>query len=117
MAVGLWARHQKPEGEHDWRLMPNAGLGCLCYFIVHALHDRVQGIGPVPVSGACILAGTPSRRRAVGAGCRHGGAVAILLLIAVYLQAQFALCPQARSLARILGGGNLLPSGMWSRPW
>jgi hypothetical protein len=79
------------------------GLG---YFIVHALHDRVQGNWPCYLYPAlCILAAdafAPSggwRRLSVLAM-----PVAVVMLIAVYLQAQFGLVPLKRDpLARILG--------------
>lgn len=107
MAAGLWRASKSLRGESDGRLMLAllvwVGLG---YFLVHALHDRVQGNWPCYLYPAlCILAAdafAPSgrwRRLSVLAM-----PVAVVMLIAVYLQAQFGLVPLKRDpLFRILG--------------
>jgi 4-amino-4-deoxy-L-arabinose transferase-like glycosyltransferase len=106
MAAGLW-RATRSAGQSDGRLMPAmlvwTGLG---YFLVHALHDRVQGNWPcflypaasILAADAFALSG-PWRRVSVLAA-----PLAMLMLLAVYLQAQFAVLPLKRDpLARILG--------------
>ena len=107
MAAGLWRATKSLGGEGDGRLMLAmlvwVGLG---YFVVHALHDRVQGNWPCFLFPAlCILAADGN---ALSGGWQRLSAwaapLAIALLIAVYLQAQFAFLPLKRDpLARILG--------------
>jgi len=107
MAAGLWRATKTVTGESDGRLMPAmlvwTGLG---YFLVHALHDRVQGNWPcflypaasILAADAFTLSGVWRRVSVLAAP------VAVVLLLAVYLQAQFAVVPLKRDpLARILG--------------
>jgi len=108
MAAGLW-RATKPvkNSEGGARLMLAmlvwVGLG---YFIAHSLHDRVQGNWP------CFLFPALSILAADGFG--QTGAwrkvsvlaapVALVFVLAVYLQAQYAVLPLKKDpLARLLG--------------
>ena len=105
MAAGLW-RASKP-GEGGGRPMLAAlvwvGLG---YFLLHALHDRVQGNWPCYLYPALsILAadafGREGNWRRISL---LAGPVAAILLAAVYLQAQFGLVPLKKDpVARLLG--------------
>jgi len=108
MAAGLWRATKLMRGEAGGGLLMLAilawvGLG---YFIAHSLHDRVQGNWPCFLYPAlCILAadgfGQTGVWRRVSA---LAAPTALLLLLAVYLQAQFAVLPWKKDpLARILG--------------
>ncbi|HWY66894.1 MAG TPA: glycosyltransferase family 39 protein [Rhizomicrobium sp.] len=108
MAAGLWrATKLAKSGDGEGRLMLAmlvwVGLG---YFFAHALHDRVQGNWP------CFLYPALSILAADGFGPADkfrrlpglAAALAMALVLAVYLQAQYGLVPLKRDpLARILG--------------
>jgi 4-amino-4-deoxy-L-arabinose transferase-like glycosyltransferase len=108
MAAGLWRATKLVKGEAGGGLLMLAilawvGLG---YFIAHSLHDRVQGNWPCFLYPAlCILAadgfGQTGVWRRVSA---LAAPTALVLLLAVYLQAQFAVLPWKKDpLARTLG--------------
>jgi 4-amino-4-deoxy-L-arabinose transferase-like glycosyltransferase len=108
MAAGLWrASTCLKSGEGGAPLMLAllvwVGLG---YFLAHSLHDRVQGNWP------CFLYPALSILAADGFGEKGvwrrvsvlAAPVALLLLLAVYLQALYAFLPLKKDpLARILG--------------
>jgi len=107
MAAGLWRATKSVRGDEDGLRMPAMLVWVgLAYFLVHALHDRVQGNWPCYLfPPLCILAADafapsgPWRLVSVLAA-----PLAVLVLILVYLQAQFAVLPLKRDpLARILG--------------
>jgi 4-amino-4-deoxy-L-arabinose transferase-like glycosyltransferase len=103
MAVGLWRATRLGSDRLMLALLVWVGLG---YFIAHSLHDRVQGNWP------CFL--YPALAILAADGFAEAGAwrkisamaapLAAVLLLAVCLQARFALVPLKRDpLARILG--------------
>jgi 4-amino-4-deoxy-L-arabinose transferase-like glycosyltransferase len=86
------------------------------YFLVHSLHDRVQGNWPCFLSPALALAAAEAWTRADWSGWtesvwrvsrRVAVPVATVLLMAVYAQALFGVIPLGRSdpLARLLAVG------------
>ena len=104
MAVGLW-RATKLDGQARLMLAILVWVG-LGYFFAHSLHDRVQGNWP------CFLYPALSILAADGFGqvgiWRRVSAwavpMALAMLVAVYLQAQYALLPLKKDpLARLLG--------------
>jgi 4-amino-4-deoxy-L-arabinose transferase-like glycosyltransferase len=106
MAVGLW-RGTKLVKQGGGRLMLAmlvwVGLG---YFIAHSLHDRVQGNWPCFLFPAlAVLAADGFGQTGIWRKLSVLAApVALALLLAVYLQAAFAVLPLKKDpLARILG--------------
>ncbi len=108
MAVGLWRGTKLVKGgEGGGRPMLAVlvwvGLG---YFIAHSLHDRVQGNWPCFLFPAlAILAADGFGQTGIWRKVSVLAApVALVLLLAVYLQALFAFLPLKKDpLARILG--------------
>jgi len=108
MAAGLWRATKLVKGETGGGLLMLAivawvGLG---YFIAHSLHDRVQGNWPCFLYPAlCILAADGFGQTGVWRRVSFLAApTALVLLLAVYLQAQFAVLPWKKDpLARTLG--------------
>ena len=108
MAVGLWrATKLVTGGDASGRSMLAVlvwtGLG---YFLVHALHDRVQGNWPCFLYPALsILAADACGQQGLWHRISTWAApVSAILLAAVYLQAQYAFLPLKKDpLARILG--------------
>ncbi|HTC84810.1 MAG TPA: hypothetical protein VK683_10670, partial [Rhizomicrobium sp.] len=101
---GLW-RATKLDGQARLMLAMLVWVG-LGYFFAHSLHDRVQGNWP------CFLYPALSILAADGFGqvgiWRRVSAwavpMALAMLVAVYLQAQYALLPLKKDpLARLLG--------------
>jgi len=115
MVAGLWRATKLVRGEAGGGLLMLAilawvGLG---YFIAHSLHDRVQGNWPCFLYPAlCILAADGFGQTGVWRRVSVLAApTALLLLLAVYLQAQFAVLPWKKDpLARMLGR-ELAPIG------
>jgi 4-amino-4-deoxy-L-arabinose transferase-like glycosyltransferase len=79
----------------------------LAYFLIHALHDRVQGNWPAFLYPMLvILAAEAFARDGKGWASRLAMPVAALVLIAAYLQAATGLLPlKGDPLARLLGAG------------
>jgi len=108
MAVGLWRTTKfVTGGDASGRLMLAVlawtGLG---YFLVHALHDRVQGNWPCFLYPALsILAADACGEEGLWRRISTWAApLSAILLGAVYLQAQYAFLPLKKDpLARILG--------------
>jgi 4-amino-4-deoxy-L-arabinose transferase-like glycosyltransferase len=103
MACGLWRATKR--GDDRFVLAALAWTG-LAYFIEHALHDRVQGNWPCFLYPAlAILAADAFRAEGRARWLSLCAApLALLLLLLVYAQAQFAVLPLRKDpAARILG--------------
>ncbi|HWX89070.1 MAG TPA: glycosyltransferase family 39 protein, partial [Rhizomicrobium sp.] len=103
MAVGLWrATTLKSD-----RLMPALLVWVgLCYFLEHSLHDRVQGNWPCFLypALAILAADAFTTQGAWRRVAMIAAPLALVLLLAVYVQALFALVPLRKDpLARVLG--------------
>jgi 4-amino-4-deoxy-L-arabinose transferase-like glycosyltransferase len=103
MAVGLWRATNLKSDRLMLALLVWVGLG---YFLEHSLHDRVQGNWPCFLYPAlAILAADAFATRGAWRKISMIAApLALVLLLAVYVQALFAPLPVAKDpLARMLG--------------
>jgi 4-amino-4-deoxy-L-arabinose transferase-like glycosyltransferase len=103
MAMGLWRASRRGS---DLLVLAVLVWVALAYFIEHALHDRVQGNWPCFLYPAlAILAADAFRIDGKGRWLSFAAApLAMLLLLLVYAQAQFAVIPLKKDpLARVLG--------------
>jgi 4-amino-4-deoxy-L-arabinose transferase-like glycosyltransferase len=103
MAVGLWRATTLKSDRLMLTLLVWVGL---CYFLEHSLHDRVQGNWPcflypalaILAADAFAIQGAWRRVAMIAAP------LALVLLLAVYVQALFAPVPLRKDpLARVLG--------------
>ncbi len=103
MAAGLWRATRLKDGKLMLAMLTWVGLG---YFLEHSLHDRVQGNWPsfLYPALAILAAGAFAQGGARRLISLAAAPLALALLLAVYLQAQFSLVPLKKDpLARILG--------------
>jgi 4-amino-4-deoxy-L-arabinose transferase-like glycosyltransferase len=103
MALGLW----RGTARRDDRLLPALLVWtALAYFLIHALHDRVQGNWPCFLypALATLAAGVSTERTWERKLAFIAAPLAFGLLLAVYVQALFAPLPLRKDpLARLLG--------------
>ena len=103
MAVGLWRATNLKSDRLMLALLVWAGLG---YFLEHSLHDRVQGNWPCFLYPAlAILAADAFAAQGAWRKLSMIAApLALVMLLAVYVQALFAPLPLRKDpLARVLG--------------
>lgn len=104
MIVGLW-RARRPDDPRF--VLFCLTLPALAYFLIHALHDRVQGNWPCLLYPMlAVLAADAFRHDWRNLSSRLAMPVAALVLFAAYLQAATGILPiKADPLARLLGVG------------
>ncbi|HJT43001.1 MAG TPA: glycosyltransferase family 39 protein [Rhizomicrobium sp.] len=104
MAVGLWFATRWNSDRLLLAALVWTGLG---YFLVHSLHDRVQGNWPAFLYPALAILAVDALGMAQGIGrkvSRYAAPLAAVLLLTIYAQALYAPLPLAKDpLARILG--------------
>jgi len=106
MGAGLWRATKLARGGGSRAMLAMLVWVALGYFLLHSLHDRVQGNWPCFLYPALsILAADALRQTGAWRGLSNLAApVAAVMLMAVYLQAQYAIVPLKKDpLARILG--------------
>ncbi|HWF65401.1 MAG TPA: glycosyltransferase family 39 protein [Rhizomicrobium sp.] len=103
----IWGGVRAGRSQDPRFLLPCLLAPALVYFLIHALHDRVQGNWPAFLYPMlAILAAEAFARDGKGWVSRLAVPVAALILIAVYLQAATGLLPlKGDPLVRLLGAG------------